>query len=226
MPAGSTGQDGGIAACQSSLTHARSAAAANGRIRQPTPVIIPLAPPRRRMPGSGAGRARRGDQDCRAIPAAACAQAVTWLHSLSCRFPRACPCWSPAGQRAADRHPAVRLGSGHRHRVREAGRQRTAVPLSGPRRPCSWAVGFTLADLLATRVMPPGPSHPTCRSRIICSVITPAGSPDHGLSPGAVPRRRGPAGWGHARPVLRCPSDNLFARTVRGSPVPTCTSRR
>ncbi len=30
--------------------------------------------------------------------------------------------WSPAGQRAADRHPAVRLGSGHRHRVREAGR--------------------------------------------------------------------------------------------------------
>src|SRR5216683_2383752 len=46
MPAGSTGQDGGIAACQSSLTHARSAAAANGRIRQPMPVIIPPAPPR------------------------------------------------------------------------------------------------------------------------------------------------------------------------------------
>ncbi len=34
MPAGSTGQDAGIAACHSSLTHARSAPAANGRIRQ------------------------------------------------------------------------------------------------------------------------------------------------------------------------------------------------
>ncbi len=74
--------------------------------------------------------------------------------------PAGLSCWSPAGQRAADRHPAVRLGSGHRHRVREAGRQRTAVPLSGPRRPCSRAVGFALAYLLATRVVPSGPSHP------------------------------------------------------------------
>ena len=53
MAVGSTGQDGGIAASQSSLTGARSAAAANGRIRQLTPVIIPpdpaaaVFPPRR-----------------------------------------------------------------------------------------------------------------------------------------------------------------------------------
>jgi hypothetical protein len=40
MPAGSTGQDGGIAACRSSVTHARSASAANGRIRQLTPVMF------------------------------------------------------------------------------------------------------------------------------------------------------------------------------------------
>src|SRR5208283_922091 len=66
--------------------------------------------------------------------------------------------------------------------------------------PCSWAVGFALADLLATRVVPPGPSNPTCRSRIICSVITPAGSPDHGLSPGAAPPRRGCGGPPAAQP--------------------------
>ena len=80
----------------------------------------------------------------------------------------------------------------------------------------------------------PGRRTPTCRSRIICSVITPAGSPDHGLSPqGAVPRRRGCGGPAGARPdgvmpVRLCGArlTIFFARTVPGSPVPTCTSRR
>ena len=54
----------------------------------------------------------------------------------------------------------------------------------------------------------PGRRTPTCRSRIICTVITPAGSLTT-ASPPRGPCRR-PAGWGHARPALRCPSDNLF----------------
>src|SRR5215468_2329060 len=65
MAAGSTGQDGGIAACQSRLTDARSAAAANGRIRQLTPVIIPPVPARRPTPSSGAGPAHREHHDNR-----------------------------------------------------------------------------------------------------------------------------------------------------------------
>jgi hypothetical protein len=60
--------------------------------------------------------------------------------------------------------------------------------ISSLRRPCSWAVGLARADLLATRVVPPGRRTPTCRSRIICSVIRSAGS-----------------GWGHPRPAPPCP---------------------
>ena len=70
------------------------------------------------------------------------------------------------------------------------------------------------------RLFPPDPCRLCCSiaSRIICSVIMSAGSPDHGLSPGqcrAAAARRpgpcpGPAGWGHARPVLRCPSGDPF----------------
>jgi hypothetical protein len=60
MAAGSNGQHGGIAASQSSLTGARSAGAANGRIRQLTPVIIPPASAAAVFPPRGQCRADQG----------------------------------------------------------------------------------------------------------------------------------------------------------------------
>jgi hypothetical protein len=53
MPAGSSGQDQGIAARHSLSTSSQSAAAANGRIRHRTPVSIPPASGERRNAQSG-----------------------------------------------------------------------------------------------------------------------------------------------------------------------------
>src|SRR5262249_34839213 len=44
IPAGSNGHHDGIAATHSPSAHRRSATGANGRIRHPTPPILPLAP--------------------------------------------------------------------------------------------------------------------------------------------------------------------------------------
>ncbi len=115
-------------------------------------------------------------------------------------------CWSPAGQRAADRHSGSAAGLRASPSCLRGWSPAYGSAASGPRRPCSWAVGFALAACWPPGWCRPGRRTPTCRSRVICSVITPAGSPDHGLFPGAVPRRRGGGVLTRPSRMGSCPS--------------------